>query len=596
MKILLNGAETALITLNKEETDAGVFVTPTLFSETKITVDTVEFVFDVPKINALAFNNGFCTNDFVSVAPLDEEFMSRDIVMVKGDDGMLSVGTVTAERFLTRYFTSREKCVFRIELENREYSGKVLLEKFVYSRTKTGGEFFSAYCDLLKMEYDIKLPEKIDTGWSSWSYYYRNITEEECRKQEKLLRENYPWADLIQIDDGWQTGDTFSSCWKENGETFKNLEKPFGSSRLGLWMSPTLAQDDSDMFLNHNELIQKENGKNVRSCAGNVIQVEGDGSAYPLDIGQEKVRELIAQSVKDVKEKYNCNYFKLDFLVRSLIRQSVKNDVAVHYEKDTNVKLYRDLMRLIREKAGKDTFLMACGAPITESAGVFDSIRYSPDITWCMRKHVGFWTILKKDIQNIFLRSYYHGKVFICDPDALIVRGHKSFENDDFLPDLEEARVWASAVALSGGTVLINEDISALEEDRKALVDQVMQPIGIAAEPEDFFEQPYCAHVCISLGKKRIKGVFNLDETEKDEVIKNDIPVFAFDCWSKEYLGSFPGDIEIKNMPAHSCRVILLVEQSETGFIASNDNLFMGIEKENITSGWFNDGKNIFTK
>ena len=90
--------------------------------------------------------------------------------------------------------------------------------------------------------------------------------------------------------------------------------------------------------------------------------------------------------------------------------------------------------------------------------------------------------------------------------------------------------------------------------------------------------------------------MFNLDETEKDEVIKNDIPVFAFDCWSKEYLGSFPGDIEIKNMPAHSCRVILLVEQYETGFIASKDNLFMGIEKENITSGWFNDGKNIFTK
>lgn len=190
MKILLNGAETALITLNKEETDAGVFVTPTLFSETKITVDTVEFVFDVPKINALAFNNGFCTNDFVSVAPLDEEFMSRDIVMVKGDDGMLSVGTVTAERFLTRYFTSREKCVFRIELENREYSGKVLLEKFVYSRTKTGGEFFSAYCDLLKMEYDIKLPEKIDTGWSSWSYYYRNITEEDTAILPKKSAEN----------------------------------------------------------------------------------------------------------------------------------------------------------------------------------------------------------------------------------------------------------------------------------------------------------------------------------------------------------------------------------------------------------------------
>jgi len=594
MKILLNGKETDKVSLKYNNLSAGIAVTPTLHLSEEEKIDKIEFVFDLPRKNIIAFSNGFCTNDFVEVKKLTDEFMCRDIVLFKGDDGVFSCGMLTGKKFLTRFFAKPYSLTLSVELEGKDFCGDVELEAFVFSDTVTGGDFFSAYCDNLAGLHNISLPKHIDTGWSSWSYYYRTVTENDCREQEQALRKHFPNADLVQIDDGWQVGDTFSAEWVQNGEAFKTLEKPMGTSRLGLWMSPTLADNRSFIFKNKHDMILQKDGTDVRSCGGNLIQVPEDGSTFPLDIGKEYVREHIADTVKNVQDAYNCHYFKLDFLVRSLLVQSYKNDTVVSYEGGNNIELYQKTTRLIREKVGKDTFMMACGAPITESVGVFDGIRTSPDITWVMSKnHVGFWYILKRDTQNIFLRSFYHNKVFICDSDALIARNHMSHGKDDFMPTLEEARVWVSTVGLSGGTVLINEDINALEEDRLELIKQVMEPIGIAALPDDMFELPYCSHVTLTVGERCIKGIFNLEEEAKKETVKNSNDVLAFDCWSKEYLGRFDGDIALGELKPHSCRVILLVPADKTGFVASCDNLFMGINSENIASGWYFDGNEV---
>ena len=577
-------------TLAAEPTKAGTLVRPTLHLGEKMMIDTVEFIFSLPQKNALVFDNGFCTNAFVEVASLKEPILSRDLVMVKADDGVFSCGLITAEKYLTRFCVSPGECRLCMELEGREYEGDVPLEAFVFSEALAGGTFFDAYCDLLVREHAITLPDHVDAGWSGWSYFYRTMTEEDCCTQEKALREHFPEADLVQIDDGWQPGDTFSAEWVQNGDTFKTLDQPMGQSRLGLWMSPTLAENRSKIYREHHEMIQKEqDGTEKRVAGGNLIQEEGDGSVFALDLADPTVREHIAQTVKTAQDAYNCHYFKLDFLVRSLIRQSVRNDESVRYGADTNVALYQKTMRQIREAVSKDTFLMACGAPITESVGVFDAIRTSPDITWVMKNnHPGFWYILRRNAQNIFLRSYYHGKVFLCDPDALVLRNHLGRREDHFLPTLEEARSWASVVALSGGTVLINEDLTALEPDRMALAKQVMKPLGIAAKPEDFFEQPYCGHVSLEHHGKRLAGVFNWGEEAKEEAVKNDRPVLAFDAWSKTFLGTFTGDIPLGSLPAHACRVILLVPVPETnGFVASNENLFMGIGEDDLSSGWY---------
>jgi hypothetical protein len=68
------------------------------------------------------------------------------------------------------------------------------------------------------------------------------------------------------------------------------------------------------------------------------------------------------------------------------------------------------------------------------------------------------------------------------------------------------------------------------------MIKNVLPPIGIAAHPADFFEFPYCTKADIEFSDRRIATVFNWDDTSCDRVISNRENVFAFDCWTKEFL------------------------------------------------------------
>ena len=49
-------------------------------------IDTIDIVFPLEFTKeALVYNNGFCTNDFVNVIKLETELVSRDILMIKED-------------------------------------------------------------------------------------------------------------------------------------------------------------------------------------------------------------------------------------------------------------------------------------------------------------------------------------------------------------------------------------------------------------------------------------------------------------------------------------------------------------------------------
>ena len=46
----------------------------------------------------------------------------------------------------------------------------------------------------------------------------------------------------------------------------------------------------------------------------------------------------------------------------------------------TRERVYRDAVEVIRSAVGDDVYLLACGAPIVPSIGVFDAIRIGPDV------------------------------------------------------------------------------------------------------------------------------------------------------------------------------------------------------------------------
>ncbi len=592
-EIYLNGKEAHNLILTSENTPCGEKLHFTLLINEDIKIDTLDIVFPLEFTKeALVFNNGFCTNDFVNVIKLEEELVSRDILMIKEGDRCFSIAMTSAENFLTRFIATNEKVILRHYFDGLTYKpGTYSLETFVVSDKITGGEFFGKYCDLLQKKFNIHIPQQPDAGWSSWSCLYGTVTEDDVIKQAENTRAVSEKADMIQIDDGWQNGGTFCGDWTSNKKTFssglENLSEKLKANgqRLGLWFAPTVFANTGTLYKEHPEYnIFYENGETVRSFGGNqALCADNDGSVFPIDLDNPHALKHIEASFKNAVKNYDCHYFKIDFLVRSLIRcvdgQNLEN---VTYNSKPSVKVYKDATRLIRKAVG-NSFMMACGAPITESIGIFDSIRVSPDITWTSKgpenRRYTYWQIVEKNIQNIFLRSYYHGKVFLVDADALVVRNKLGRKYDDYTPTLEEARSWATTVALSGGTVLINEEIETLEKDRLELIKQVIDPIGIAAYPENFFEYPCVSKVALKANNKCIKAVYNWNDSEKEDFINNDKTVLAFDCWSKEYLGEFEGNISL-NIPAHGVRAILLIEKPKRSCVLCyTDDFYMGINK-----------------
>lgn len=550
----------------------------------------------------LFFHNGFCTNDFAFITKIGKEsVVSRDILMYQNSMQQgFHLALTTAERFLTRFISTKERTVLRYYMEGkrlvpgREYR----LEQFVVDEDLEGGEFFARYASFMAQKHQIALPQQVDSGWSSWSCYYGDVTQERVALQSENIRSEFAdlGADLIQIDDGWQQESTFSSDWTANEKTFSKgipaLSQKIADAgqRLGLWFAPTLMVNTSRFFKEHYDYNIFYGDEIRRSFGGNeVLASEGDGSVYPLDLEKERVLAHIEHSFKNAVQNFNCHYFKIDFLVRSLIRCNTEDDV-VTYEKDYCVAVYKNAVRKIRRAAGKDAYLLACGAPITEAAGVFDSIRSSQDITWCKGnfEYPGYWQLIVKNTQNVFLRSYYHNKVFINDPDALLVRDYIGQKDDDFCPTLEEARVWATVVALSGGPILINEELERLSPERRELIRQVLPPVGLGLVPEDFFEYPLCSQVYVEHEDARITAVFNWGETEEDRTLALAEPVLAFDCWSKEFLGQFTEKLPLKTMAPHSVCALYLKRLSDTPqFLCDDFNFYMGMK---TAEGTFADG------
>ncbi len=595
--IYLNGKEAHNLLLMDKSTCCGKEYCFSLLLSADTVIENVDILFPLNEFseNTLVFNNGFCTNDFINIQKLsDEPLYSRDIIMLKDGNKYLSIGMTTGETFLTRFITTKESLILRYHFEGKTYkAGRYALEQFVISEDIGGGEFFSRYCDHLKAKHNIVLPEKVDAGWSSWSCLYGLVTENDVKKQSDNMKAHFPNADLMQIDDGWQNGGTFCGDWTNQRETFASGIEALSDyikangQRLGLWFAPTMLANTSALFKEHYDYnVIYENGEIKRSFGGNeVLCADNDGSVFPLDLENENVLKHIQDSFKNAVENYDCHYFKIDFLIRSLIRCiGGKNLYDVYYHNEPSVKVYKNAMRLIRKAVGDDTFLMACGAPITESIGIFNAIRTSPDITWCSKdpkkRMFTYWEIVERDIQNVLLRSYYNNKVFLVDADALIVRDTIGVKYDDFTPTLEEARTWATTVALSGGAILVNEEVEKLPEERLALIKEVINPIGITAHPEDFFEMPRVTRICLNCNNKQIKAIYNWNTEEKETYIRNDKHVFAFDCWDKSFIGEYKNNVPVSVAP-HGVRAVLLVPVPETDTVlAYTDDFYMGINKE----------------
>ena len=203
--------------------------------------------------------------------------------------------------------------------------------------------------------------------WCSWYSYYEDITEEAI---ERELRDSMPFPfDTIQIDDGWQIG---IGDWEPNAK-FPNGMAALADAivstgrQAGLWLAPLIAAADSRLAHTRPELL-------LRDAEGSpvVSGINWGGPYYSLDPTSEATADFLSELITTVRS-WGFSYLKLDFLYAAAFP-------GVHAKPMPRELAYRHAADVMRRAAGSDCYLLACGAPVIASTGIFDGIRIGPDV------------------------------------------------------------------------------------------------------------------------------------------------------------------------------------------------------------------------
>ncbi|ASU34227.1 glycoside hydrolase family 36 protein [Mucilaginibacter xinganensis] len=214
-------------------------------------------------------------------------------------------------------------------------------------------------------------------GWCSWFAYFDKITEADIKETADVISEKLkPFGlEYLQMDDGYQTVPIgLPHTWLKPNQKFpaglKSLAAYIKSKGLipGIWTNVAFA-DSADAYKNKALFVKDEKGQ---PALGNWVGYVMDGSNP----------QTIAQLISPVYQGLNddgFDYFKLDAL-RHLKYEGYNSFKNYFTEKNADRNdAYRNVVREVREKAGKGKFLLACWGIRPELVGLVDGCRIGND-------------------------------------------------------------------------------------------------------------------------------------------------------------------------------------------------------------------------
>jgi len=379
----------------------------------------------------------------------------------------------------------------------------------------------------------VKLRSEIPVGWCSWYQYYQKVSADDIRQNLKTIsdyKKQIPLS-LVQIDDGFesQIGD-----WFTFRNTFPNgvagLSEEIRQSGLepGLWLAPFIVHPKSKLIKEHPDyILRNRNGRPVN--AGFVWNV----FTIALDLTHPGAMDYAWCVVEKAVKEWGFNYLKLDFLYAAALPGHHKDPTK------TRAQVLRNGLMALRKAVGQDTFLLGCGMPLGSGIGIVDAMRIGADVSgnW-YPNYMGVKPVFKKEphipsaknsIQNVFTRAMLHNSWWINDPDCLLVRTNTNLT-------LAEIQSLATAIALTGGSLLLSDSLPELPEDRIKIVQKLLPLIGRRAMVVDWFEREFPQRLRLDMsgpvGDWHLLALFNWEDKEKELVFDpSDYGIDLKECW-----------------------------------------------------------------
>jgi len=431
------------------------------------------------------------------------------------------------------------------------------------------------YADAIAKVYNIHLPPQ-PVGYCTWySQPHGGAADEEhlAGLAAFTAKELAPFGfSVVQIDDGWQAGfkRTSPSSPKKDFTTH-NPNGPYpGGMKVtadkikslglvpGIWFMPFAGTVQDPYFTNHMDWF-------VKTESGAPYDTPWGGTC--LDITYAPAREHLRDVVSRICGEWGYQYIKIDGLwtgtatpqryINSGYTNDNIGDAVFHDPTKSNIEAYRDGLKLVREAAGKNVFILGCNGPQNMRSyggalGLVDGMRVGPD-------NKAEWGSLLRGPRFGTRHYFLNGRVWHNDPDPVYVRTN--------IP-IKHAQLICSWVALSDQLNLSSEWLPGLPPERLDILKRTMPYHNATARPVDIFENDLPSVWLVSDTKheprRDVIGVFNWESTEK----KFDYPLdrlgldakteyVAFDYWQNKLIPSVKSRLQI-TLPAESCAVLAM--------------------------------------
>lgn len=312
------------------------------------------------------------------------------------------------------------------------------------------------------------LQNDVPAGWCSWYYYYQHISEDSIIQNMNFAATHLKHAGMkyIQIDDGYQQ---FAGDWDTNtkfphGHKWLVEQIHAKGFQAGLWVAPFAVAENSSVFREHQDWLLRDDRDSLKQFSANDWW---GGRIYSLDPSNHDVQSWLENLFYTITQWWGYDYVKIDFLY--FAGEGGKYHLPV-----TSAQAYQMGLQAIRRRVGLDKFILGCGAPLGSSVGYVDGMRIGTDV-------YADWPGITPGVNAAAERSFYHNNVWYNDPDCLLVREPLT---------LDQARVWAAVVALSGQMNMMSDKLTALPKERLDLLKMTLPNYGTAAVPVDLFSLP----------------------------------------------------------------------------------------------------------
>mgnify|MGYP000848127232 CR=1 FL=1 len=401
-------------------------------------------------------------------------------------------------------------------------------------------------------------------GWTSWYYYYTNISENIIEDNLNAFVSNKVPIEIFQIDDGYQkaVGD-----WLNFNNRFPNGLKSIVDKihqhnvKAGLWLAPLACEQNSFIVKEKPDWILKDTKGKFLKIGFNPLWSYW---FYALDIYNEEVRAYLKKVFDTVLNDWNFDLVKLDFLYgTAIVPRNGKSRGQIMY----------DAMQFLRDCVG-NKMILGCGVPLLAAAnGNTDYCRIGPDIHLTWDFGVLKWIRARERpstvnaIHNTISRRHLSGKWFWNDPDVFMLRKNKNTLS------FNEKYSLLLANLLFGHLLFTSDNISEYDERTLKLYKSIFPLMPIKDVQVSFDDDFYAIN--FSIKDKYYLALINTSDLPKMYKLPKSL---YYDNVTEDLV---KGDKRIE-IPKHSSKCYLNVGYTPFAIAGSKGHFFSGTEIENI--------------